>query len=156
MFGDVLIDRLTGDVLSAVASPAPAGLSEWVEQNLSKSDRPELTGAKVVVSGGRNTHTHTHTHTHTLNTLPPSHITHSHSHTLHTRLISLSLSLSVCLSVCLSLCLCVCVCPCIFLSLSRLISLCLSVTLLKLKPKLCVCNVCAQLLSLGWSATGVL
>ncbi|MDE1173128.1 MAG: FAD-binding protein [Parvibaculaceae bacterium] len=36
--------------IAAVANP---GISEWVDEKLTKSDRPELTSAKIIVSGGR-------------------------------------------------------------------------------------------------------
>ncbi|WP_428407572.1 electron transfer flavoprotein subunit alpha/FixB family protein [Hyphococcus sp.] len=36
-----------------VDAPADPGLSSFVEEKLTKSERPELTGAKIVISGGR-------------------------------------------------------------------------------------------------------
>ena len=39
--------------IEAVGSPAPAGISQFERNELSKNERPELTSAKIVISGGR-------------------------------------------------------------------------------------------------------
>ncbi|MGB3811190.1 MAG: FAD-binding protein [Parvibaculum sp.] len=39
--------------IEKIATAANPGLSDWVSENLTKSDRPELTSAKIIISGGR-------------------------------------------------------------------------------------------------------
>jgi len=51
-FDKAAIEGGTGEI-EAVSGPTGSGHSEFVSQDLAKSDRPELTSAKVIVSGGR-------------------------------------------------------------------------------------------------------
>jgi len=39
--------------VETIEAPADAGISSFVSENLAQSDRPELTAAKIVISGGR-------------------------------------------------------------------------------------------------------
>src|SRR5213076_2218188 len=39
--------------VEAVAAAADPGISKFVSEELSKSERPELTSAKIIISGGR-------------------------------------------------------------------------------------------------------
>ncbi len=46
-------DEGSSAAIEKVDAPADSGLSSYVSENLSKSDRPELTSAGIIISGGR-------------------------------------------------------------------------------------------------------
>ena len=39
--------------IEKIAAPAPSGLTQFVSEELSQSERPELTSARIIISGGR-------------------------------------------------------------------------------------------------------
>jgi electron transfer flavoprotein alpha subunit len=47
------VDEGGAAAIETISSPALAGLSEFDRAEIAKSDRPELTSAKIVISGGR-------------------------------------------------------------------------------------------------------
>jgi len=50
---DAVADSGGGGAVEKIEAPADSGLSSFVGREVSKSERPELTSAKIIVSGGR-------------------------------------------------------------------------------------------------------
>jgi electron transfer flavoprotein alpha subunit len=50
---DAVADSGGSAAIETIAAPADSGLSAFVSREVSKSERPELTAAKIIVSGGR-------------------------------------------------------------------------------------------------------
>jgi electron transfer flavoprotein alpha subunit len=50
---DAVADSGGSGAVAKVEAPADSGLSSFVGREMSKSERPELTSAKIIVSGGR-------------------------------------------------------------------------------------------------------